>query len=192
MKKIKEILINPVSAITRAKKEKNITRTSSLLVLEWVLIGLAITTISRGSLTGVMSALGAFIIGLPSVLFLALLLKIVMTTLGGKGKYFEGLTAVTYGLFVISLGILVSSGLFYLPLSGLLLALMTLSIVSALGIATFYRAVKELFSADMITTWVGIGLTSVGIVLGIYLTFTLLLAGNPNVFQNMLTAGEIV
>jgi len=189
MKFIKELLINPSEAIVKAKKKKDVNKVSVLLLVEWLLIGLSIIIVfsNLACIPRVTTAATAFLIGIPSTLFFALLLKIVMRTLGGKGNYYEGLVSIAYGLFAISLGVLISSLFFYVPSIGFLFGLLILIMAGALSISTFYRAVKELFDVDMITTWVGIGLSAAGIVIGIYIMFILVLGGTPGLFQALET-----
>lgn len=182
MKVIKELLLNPVEAIKEAKRKKDIDKISALLLIEWFIIGIAnvIVYANLGYLRMMSIGLTVFLAGIPLVLFFAFLLKIVMTTLGGKGDYYKGLASIVYGTFAIALGILISSPFFYVPKVGFLFGLFILSISGVLSVATFYRSVKELFETDIITTWIGIGLIAVGITIGIYLTLILLLGGTSN------------
>ena len=41
MERIKELFTNPVAAITKAKKEKDLNKTVIILVLSWVLISIS-------------------------------------------------------------------------------------------------------------------------------------------------------
>lgn len=189
MKVLKDLLIDPSEVIVRAKKKRNIDKVSALLLVEWILIGLGIIVVfsNIGCLSRVALAITAFLVGVPSALFFAFLLKVVMKTLGGRGSYYEGLASVAYGLFAVSLGILVAAPFFYIPAVGSLIGLLILAVAGALSISTFYRAVKELFAVDMITTWIGIGLSAAGIAIGIYLTIIFLLGGTPDFFQALET-----
>jgi len=192
MKIIKKLLLNPADAIKEAKNRKNVDTVSSLLLIEWFIIGLAnvIVYANLGKLTMFSLGLAVFFIGIPMILFFALLLKIVMTTLGGKGNYYKALTALVYGTFALSIGILISSPFFYVPKFGFLFGLLFLSIAGALSISTLYRAVKEFFETDIMTTWIGIGLVLTGISLGVYLTIVLLLGGTPQFLPAISTIGN--
>jgi hypothetical protein len=160
-------------------------------VIEWLLIsvGIFIGFTNLGYMTKITSSVSVFLIGIPVTIFFAFLLKIIMTTLGGKGKYFEGLASMAYGLYTISLGVLIASPFFYLVGVGPMIAMLILVIAGSLSLATFYRAVKELFSTDMITTWIGIGLSTSGIVLGFYLTMVMILGGTPEFFSTFKALG---
>ncbi len=184
MKIVKELLTNPPAAIARAKREKDINKVLSLLLAEVVLVGISVMIIFSifGQTTaGATIASAVFFVVLLGILFSAFLIKTVMTTLGGRGKYREGLTAVVYGKFSLALGIFISSILLYLPLLGSGLALLVLAASAALGISTFYRAVKELFNVDMITTWVGIGLTISSFILAVYILLLISFGGAPEI-----------
>ncbi len=184
MKIVKELLTNPPAAIARAKREKDSNKVLSLLLAEAVLVGVSVMIISSifGQTTaGATIASAVFFVVMIGILFSAFLIKTVMVTLGGRGKYREGLTAVVYGKFSLSLGIFISSILLYLPLLGSGLALLVLAASASLGISTFYRAVKELFNVDMITTWVGIGLTISGFILAVYILLLISFGGAPEI-----------
>jgi hypothetical protein len=184
MKIIKRLLLNPADAIREGKavNKNNIEKVSSLLLIEWFIIGLAnvIVYANLGKLTMFSLGLTVFFLGISLILFFAFLLKIVMITLGGKGNYYRALTALVYGTFALSIGILISSPFFYVPKFGFLFGLLFLSISGALSIATLYRAVKEFFETDIMTTWIGMGLVATGLTIGIYLTIILLLGGTSD------------
>jgi len=184
MKIVKKLLLNPADAIREGKtiNKKNIGKVSSLLLIEWFIIGLAnvIVYANLGKLTMFSLGLTVFFLGISLFLFFAFLLKIVMITLGGKGNYYRALTALVYGTFALSIGILISSPFFYVPKFGFLFGLLFLSISGALSIATLYRAVKEFFETDIMTTWIGMGLVATGLTIGIYLTIILLLGGTSD------------
>jgi hypothetical protein len=189
MRIVKELLLNPVEAIKRAKNKKGIDKVSSLLIIEWFLIGIANVIIyaNLGKLTMIGIGLAVFLLGIPLALFLAFLLTIIMRVLGGKGDYYNGLTPIVYGTFAISIGILVSSPFFYVPKVGFIFSIFILIISGALSIATFYRAIKEMFSVDIITTWIGLGLMVAAITFGAYLTFILLFGGTQGFWQTFAT-----
>lgn len=177
-------MLNPADAIREGKavNKNNIEKVSSLLLIEWFIIGLAnvIVYANLGKLTMFSLGLTVFFLGISLILFFAFLLKIVMITLGGKGNYYRALTALVYGTFALSIGILISSPFFYVPKFGFLFGLLFLSISGALSIATLYRAVKEFFETDIMTTWIGMGLVATGLTIGIYLTIILLLGGTSD------------
>ena len=89
----------------------------------------------------------------------------------------------------LSLGIFVSSILFNIPFLGILLGLLTLIASACLTIATFYRAVKELFSLEIFTAWIGIGLVMTGIIIGVYAAYIFLLGGTFALLPTMTTLG---
>jgi hypothetical protein len=185
MRVVKELLLNPVEAIKKAKTKKEINKVSSLFIVEWFLIGIANVIIyaNLGKLTMIGIGLAVFLIGIPLALFLAFLLSVIIKILGGRGSYYNGLTSIVYGTFAISIGILVSSPFFYVPKIGFVFSLFILIISGALSIATFYRSIKELFNIDIITTWIGLGLMVAAITFGVYLTLILLFGGTQGFLQ---------
>lgn len=180
MRILKDLLINPAKVITK-EKGRNVNKIVSVFVIEWFMIGLANMIVygNLGYLTMISLGITVFLVGMPLILFFAFLLKIIMTTLGGKGNYYKGLASIVYGTFAMSIGILVASPFFYIPKVGFLFSIFILTIAGALSLATFYRSVKELFGVDIITAWIGIGLVVGGITMGVYLTLVLLLGGTP-------------
>ena len=181
MRILRKLLLNPVEAIREAKTKREVEKVSSLLLIEWFIIGIAniIIYANLGKLTMFSLGITVFLTGVPLVLFFAFLLKIVITTLGGKGGYYKALTALVYGTFALSIGILIASPFFYVPKFGFIFGLFILSIAGALSISTLYRSVKEFFGTDIITTWIGIGMIATAVSIGIYLTIILLLGGTP-------------
>lgn len=178
----KEFFTTPQIAIAKAKKKKDINYTLKILLIEWVLFSVGMFIISSVLLnvvSGAMLGISVFIIGAFTTLFIGWLIKVVMVTLGGKGKYFEGLTTCTLGMFPISIGFLVSVIISYIPLVGFILAFIALACFSALGIAMFYRGLKEMFGTDLITAWIGIAILVTSISLALYLSLLLCLSIMP-------------
>lgn len=169
-KRLYEILTEPVSAITKAKREKDISKTLQILIIEWIFIALAIALIPTVPLAFKTTAIVLVaLIGIVSTLFMGFLTQLVFNILGGEGKYFEGLTSAVYAKFPISVGLIASSIVFLMPVVGAPIAVVISIIFTVLGIVIFYRAVKELFSTDIITTWIGVGILVTGLILGFYL-----------------------
>lgn len=182
MRVVKELLLNPVEAIKKAKAKKDVESVSSLLVIEWLIIGLA-NAISFGNLgktTMAYTGITIVLLGIPMTLFISFLLFIIMRNLSGRGSYYKALTSVTYGLFAMSIGILIASPFFYVPKVGFLFTLFIFSVSVVLSLSTLYKSVKELFETDIMTTWIGIGFIGVGLTLAVYLTILLLFGGTPN------------
>jgi hypothetical protein len=109
------------------------------------------------------------IAGILGTIFFGYLVNLVFNVLGGKGKLFEGLTSITYAEFPIAVGLIVSSVLSVAPLVGAPIAVVASIVFTILGVVTFYRAVKEFFSTDVVTAWVGVWILGVGAALGFYL-----------------------
>jgi hypothetical protein len=110
------------------------------------------------------SAAAVFAIVFLGGLFAGYLIMTAMRTLGGSGGFGEGLTAVAYSLFIPGIamfvnGILVSSAVLSRSGSAMILAMFLGGALmlwgAVIGFATLYRSLKELFSTDMITAFVG-------------------------------------
>mgnify|MGYP001773710029 CR=1 FL=1 len=184
---LQEILSNPVHAILKAKKERNTNKSVAILFVDWVLfaLGASLVMFKFAKFFTLLVFFSVFVLGLLGSLFFSLLVQIIFNILGSKGKYFDALTALAYSKFPLSLGVVIVSVLSYLPLAGLLISIIVLSIFGAMAIATFYRGLKELFGLDIITTWIGIGLLMfvlfVAFYLGVMINFS------TNLFLNKFT-----
>lgn len=184
------LFTNPADAILAAKKSKSVGMTIVLLLVIALLasvitgIGAAMGTKSPSYYGRVSPGLGmgmilviavaAFVLVFLGGLFGGWLMGIIMRTLGGKGGFFEGVTSLVYGHFVAAIAGVVFYVLMMVgTLSKNQLAMMIMLVIGlivmiwgiALSMATFYRSLKELFSTDMITAFVGV----VGVMLPIML-----------------------
>lgn len=111
---------------------------------------------------------GVFLVVFLGGLFLAFIHKSILKNLGGKGRYYNGLTAVAYSAFPVALGSLLAAIVGWLPLvAGLPLvasqvlqfvAFILFAVLAAWGFSAFYRATKDLFSVDAVTSFVGVAL----------------------------------
>lgn len=174
MERIKELLTSPVIAITKAKKEKNLNKTILILVFSWILISIsfflsfyreAIFLIALGS------TLTVFLFGMIFSIFISYLINIVMNVLGGKGKYYEGLTATTYSSFPVSVGLFLMSVISAVyPMLGMVAGFILVAIAIALSLSIYFRSIKELYSTDMITTFIGFLVIIYVFILSIYLS----------------------
>ena len=154
-----EILTDPVTAILRAKKEKNLNKTLLILILSWILVGISSflffyrTTII---LTAFGSSLAIFFFGILFSILYSYIIDVIVNILGGKGKYYNSLTAVTYSSLPISVGFLLTSILSFIhPILGIILGFITIAITTALSLSIYFRAIKEFYSTDMLITFVG-------------------------------------
>ena len=179
----KDIFTDPGREIARAKKEKALGKSVGVLALDWILIAIALylSATLAGSLAGLpllgsfgafLSAGGAtataaattFVVGLIGSLFLAYPLQIVMSALGGKGKYFEALTPISYSLLVASVGLLVAAILSYIPSGvGAILAFVVLAVTLPLSLAVLIRGVKDMWKVDWLATLIGLGVFALGV-----------------------------
>ncbi len=164
-----DILRNPSKSIADAKKRKSMNKTFLVLIEDAVLFavasGLIVAKTGFAFLLG--SVIAVFLVVLIAVLLFGLVVQVVTTTLGGKGKYFEGLTAAAYSAAPISAGVFIVSLLAFVPLTTGL-QIIVLALTFALGFSLFYRAIKELYSTDMITSFVAVSVTILALILAVY------------------------
>jgi len=111
-----ELIRNPGSSLARARKSRNMSKSVNVLLTSSFLLSVALVfAVFRVS---ALSATPLMIVSLGAVAFFMTILlamvfgwttQIIATTVGGKGRYYEGFTAVAYSIFAPSLGLLVAS-----------------------------------------------------------------------------------
>ncbi len=182
---IMSLFTNPANAILEAKKTRSMGSTMLVLLISAlllaILVGIVTALTTRSSYTyGYYSgyggnslntaAVGIVVIGAFTTfmavflggLFAGYLISVAMRTLGGTGGFFEGLTTIAYALYVPSIALfimgLLAAGAAMVGGMGVVMIMVGMVVLMwgvILGIATFYRSLKELFSTDMVTALVG-------------------------------------
>lgn len=166
---IPKLLMAPAEAIAAAKKKTTYGDALGTLIVDGIIIAVtvAIFVTQLGGMAGLgtmfsqglgMATVGAFVLTFVGGLFFALLTKLVVNTLGGKGDYLHGLTVVAYSLAAPAVGLLVTAIFFTVQWIGPLVGFLAIAVALALGFATLYRSIKELFATDMITALVAVGI----------------------------------
>lgn len=173
-----KLLTSPLEALREAKTKKSFGKTLAILIISAILFGVSIaifpltTLVARPLTSGLTFSTTAFAASFIGTLVLGLfygyLAKLVMSVLEGKGKYFEGLTTIAYSIFPVSVGLVILALLNYVFLQVQQIAQyywltifiqgFVLSIFMALGLATFYKGLNELFQVDMVAALVGAGI----------------------------------
>jgi len=178
-----------VLQVTKGKK-KTTSRAMTILLITSFLVALAaciastklgvaaVPALMLGSLPAALALIGfvVFLLVLISGLFFAWLIKIAATTLGGKGKYLDGLFVISLSTFAPAVGLLIASVFFETAafnLYGIGTAVSVLSIVVTvvLMFATMYRSAKEIFAMDMITTYVMVSIIIIAVTVIYLLSF---------------------
>lgn len=157
-----DVIRSPVSAVLAAKKRKNMSKTWLTLFEASALFGLASAVfVLRSNPAAVslaaVSALSVLAVILLLSILLGFVLRIIVSNLGGKGKYYESLTSISYALAPISVASFVGSLLGVLP-GGVILSSVALALGFASGISILYRSIKELFATDLITALVAVSI----------------------------------
>lgn len=182
-----DILRNPAKSIAAAKSKRNMNHTLKVLLETCVIFGLAAGVIvAKTGLFDILlagSILTVFLMTLIGILLLGLVVHVTASTLGGKGKYFEGLTAVAYSMLPLSIGFFVVSLLAWAPFT-IGIQIIVIALTFALGISMLHRAIKELYRTDMITASIAVFISVLAIFLAVYVSVGLSLL-------NRLAAGMI-
>lgn len=177
---VKQLLSSPTDAIATAKRRKSLTTSLGILAVDWVAIALALAALLMGAaakipvigglvgITGGVLAVGVAILGFLFCLFLALPAGLVMEILSGRRCFFEALTAIAYGLFAPSLGLLVAILLSFIPVIGGIAAFIIIIFSVAIGIATGVRAVNILFGVDLLTAVIGVVIVYAAVMVALY------------------------
>jgi len=162
-----KLITKPGDALKAMKKEKNLNKSIGILAIAGILFGISVL-ISGTSLANLVpqvqtwmtgtywAALITFLFVFVGGLFLGWLVKIVMTTLGCKGTYFEGLTSIAYPAFMLSVAGIISALVNYIPYIGSILAFLVTVILACVAFALTYRTIKELFGTDVVTAFIGL------------------------------------
>jgi len=175
-KTLNQLLKSPLDAINKAKREKDIGKTIWILILTWVLVGASFLIVSWRMFTPLISVgvgVTFFLLGILCSVFCGYIIVIVMNILGGKGKYFEGLTVMTYSSFPISLGIFITALLTLIhPILGVI-GFIIIAVKTALSLSIYFRSVKVLFGTDMLTVFIGFLIILYVFMISLYLTVIL-------------------
>jgi hypothetical protein len=180
LERIKELLKSPLIAINKAKKERDVYKTFWILILTWILMGLSFSIIALKAFIPIISVaigIGIFAFGFLFSLFCSYVIAIIMNVLGGKGKYYEALTATTYSSFPVSVGFIIAAILAFIHPILLIVGFILLVITSALSFSIYFKAIKEFFNVDMITTFIGFIILIYIFILSIYIVSMFGLAG---------------
>lgn len=173
MERIKEILVDPVLAITKSKKEKSMNKTLLILILSWILVGISFLFSYKSPLLleKIGFTLSVFLFGILFSLFYSYLTDIIMKILGGKGKYYDSLTATSYSSLPISFGLLLMSIVSAINVTlGLFIGFVAIAVTSALSLSIYFRAIKEFYGSDMFLTFMGFLIILYVIMIAIYIS----------------------
>ncbi|MFH0949352.1 MAG: YIP1 family protein [Candidatus Aenigmatarchaeota archaeon] len=167
-----DVFRHPVNALAAAKKSRNMNSTIKTLLCVSALFGIAAALITYKIFpippVAAMAGIGIFVFSLVCMLFSGLVIQIISNTLGGKGEYYEGLTAITYSHAPISLGVLITSIFLFVPIIGIAIGIIAISLSLAYGISMLYRGIKELFKTDMIVSFVAVSVFIIVMILTMY------------------------
>ena len=99
------------------------------------------------------------VVGALGGLFFGWLIALAANVLGVKGGFFEGLTSVAYSVLYLSMGFLIT-GIFSLlsnPAILLVASFVSVMIFGVMSYMVLFRAVKDLFATDLLTTFIIVG-----------------------------------
>ncbi len=171
-----DILKSPVSAIEKSRKESMGYAVKVMLVASLIFAAaagvFAAKLLPAANIILFASIFAVFILAVMSITLIALAVEMAAVILGGKGGYYEGLASVSLSSFVFSIGTLIASLLLLIPF-GIAVAVVILVPTFAVSIAVLYRAIKELFRTDMITSFVTVSVTMLAVIVSLYLVLLL-------------------
>jgi hypothetical protein len=185
MRLLKDLILNPVNAIKEAKRKKDINKSFMVLLINSILLFFSFLLFTYPSnLIRLEYKIGisfiVFVLNVFGAILLSFFLELIFSILGGKGKFYEGLTSVSYAEFPLSLALFISSLFFQIPGLGLLLSSVLLTIFGLISLSSWLRAIKEFFDVDWIVVWIGICVIGTSLVIAIYLTILALALSNPS------------
>jgi uncharacterized membrane protein len=94
-----------------------------------------------------------------------------MKILGGKGRYYDSLTATSYSSLPISFGLLLMSIVSAINVTlGLFIGFVAIAVTSALSLSIYFRAIKEFYGTDMFLTFMGFLIILYVIMIAIYIS----------------------
>jgi len=183
------LIREPVKSIAKAKN-RNMMRTYKLLLAEWIIMGLGflIIPLAMGSTMAMIAStavIATIIMGIVFTLFFGYLLTAAMRILGGKGDYYQGLTTLVYTIYPLAFGVLIASILSLIPIAGMILGFLVVSVLAVMSVATFFRATMDLFRVDAIRAFIACQVMFLGFFLAFYISLILGLAGAGALFGNV-------
>ena len=148
------IFTNPVEALSKANRNQSFARTIAVLIVSSVLFaigGFAITSaVLPANITfAYFAGLGMFFITIILAIIMSAVVMLIANALGSRGRFFHSITAVSYSLLPGSVGFLVMSLLVSIPI-GLFVGVIISSVLVALGLSIFFRALREFFHLDYV------------------------------------------
>lgn len=167
-----DILRNPSAAIINAKRSKD-SRKAWVVLIEASLIfvlSAAVTVLKQAGIDQLNYAAVGLSLGTIFLFMIVLgiifgyIITLIATTLGGTGRYNEGLTVISYSLVPISAAALVSSVLSIAPV-GAAFAIVAVALGLAASMSILYRSTKEMFKTDMITAFVAVSVLILVVIL---------------------------
>ncbi len=188
MGRLKELLVSPSIAIRNGKREKDIIKTLEILIVTWFLFAISALLVATKVLP-TFTAVGMFLLilflGIVCSAFCGYLITVITNTLGGKGKYYGGLTTITYSSFPLSIGSLITAFLSLIhPALSAVLGFILIAVTAALSFSIYFRSIKEFFATDMITTFISFIITVYVFAVAIYGAILFSVAGLAPVLQS--------
>ncbi|HLD83532.1 MAG TPA: YIP1 family protein [archaeon] len=174
-----EIISDPAGCIRRAAKRKDINDAVRMMAVNSFILAFsllfAVFTPVMFRATPLMALSTGVVAFSVAALFCGVFgwtVQVVANALGGRGQYFHGLTAVSYAMAAPSLGILISALITVVPIVRPF-SFVILVPSFGLGLATLYRAIRDMFRVEMATAAITVFICAVSFLLALYVTVTL-------------------
>ncbi|MBI2578643.1 MAG: hypothetical protein HYW26_02955 [Candidatus Aenigmarchaeota archaeon] len=152
----------PASALNSYRKH-DLRRTLKLLITSAFFFSLGASLLvskiaflagafSPGIFAGFLLAVFALVILVS--LGLGLVHEMISGIMGGRGKYYESLTAISFFWAAPSVGLFITSLLLFVPYVGIILGSFIVALTFSTGLASLYRSTKELAKVDTLTSYI--------------------------------------
>ena len=163
-----EIMLKPAAAIAAAKKEKNLGKTFVMLLVASIVAAVSMLFIMRFStesvLVAILTLVGAFV---GSIVF-AFLVKKFMWIMAKKATFFDALTMITFGLFIMSWAYLIGGIIGLIPYIGYWLSGLILLFAFVLANAVMLKAGMDYFECDLLTIIIALAVVYIGVFSAVY------------------------
>ena len=148
-----DILAKPLSALAKAKKERNLGNVMMVLLVAAVFFGLSKPFLYRtfsGDAWGY--ALLTLLIVFVVTVILGFLVHIIFGILTGKHNFYNAITPLVYSMYILGAALLLSSIFRLVPWGiGEGLSTITLLYLGGLAIALNWRGYKDFYGTEYVT-----------------------------------------
>ncbi len=146
------LIRSPAEALSKAGRTQSFAHTLLVLIVSSILFaigGYLITSVvlPTNIAFAYFAAAGLFFMTIIIAIILSIVVMLIANTMGGRGHFYHSITSVSYSLFPGSIGFLVLALSINVPF-GLFIGIAVSAIFVSLGLAIFFKSLKEFFNLD--------------------------------------------